>query len=230
MSEGVDLLSVYRLGLYASSLSAVGAAGFALSLPAAGLGLVKAPADEMFMYLPSWLLSPSFLASTVALHYGLADPRKRHLSHLAVGFAGVYSAITTLVYSAETLSVIPGGASQGGILGSGEAAKNLFPWSMASGYPLPAIDGAGYFVQGLSTLFAGLSLPASGPSSSLAYRVMRWSLILNGAVSPSYFLAAVFPKLIFVGATWLVFVPAAMAAMVAVFAEKARENGKGKEE
>jgi hypothetical protein len=77
------------------------------------------------------------------------------------------------------------------------------------------IDGAGYVLMGLATLFAAAAL--TGDRSS---RWLRWFLIANGLLDAVIVSIYVFPSLLLVGSLWLITAPGSMLLLAMYFRKK----------
>jgi hypothetical protein len=109
------------------------------------LGAVAPPWDNVLTLVPSLVLAPALLALLVCVHDTTSSDRKVW-SQLAVAFAGIYTALVSVVYVVELAVVEP-------LIVPGESAR-AGRLSIEPGGVLNAIDGLGYAFLGLAMLFA----------------------------------------------------------------------------
>ena len=175
------------------------------------LGAVAPPWDNVLTLVPSLVLAPALLALLVCVHDTAPSDRKVW-SHLAVAFAGVYTALVSVVYVVELAVVEPlivrVDAARAGLL------------TIEPGGVLNAIDGLGYAFLGLALLFAAPVFAGGGLD-----RLIRWLLFANGvAVVPillTYFVDRAF--LLIAGPLWGLAVPV-VAVLLAVSFRRAGQS------
>jgi hypothetical protein len=192
-----------RLGFWSAVLAASASLVFLVASGPVLVGAVAPPWDNILTLVPSLVLAPALLALLVCVHHTARSDRKAW-SHLAVAFAGVYTALVSVVYVVELAVVEPlivrGNAARAGLL------------TIEPGGVLNAIDGLGYAFLGLALLFAAPVFAGEGLD-----RLIRWLLFANGvAVVPillTYFVDRAF--LLIAGPLWGLAVPA-VAVLLAV--------------
>jgi hypothetical protein len=105
--------------------------------------------------------------------------------------------LATIVYSTQLAVVIPAR------LGGGEEAVRML--AVRSGTFIWAIDGAGYLLMGLATLFA-----AAGLRGQPSAKWLRRFLIANGLIDPVILGVYIFPWLLPVGGLWIITAPGSL--------------------
>jgi hypothetical protein len=169
-------------------------------------GALVFPADETTIFGFSMLIPVPFVLSLVALHHSVPE-EKRLWTHAAIVLAAMYATLVTIVYPTQLAVVVPaklaGAAADVQIL---LVSQGTFMW---------VIDGAGYILMGLATLFA-----AGAFAGDSANRWLRWFLIANGLLDPIIIAIYVFPSLLLVGSLWLVTAPGSMLLLALYFKKK----------
>ena len=200
-----------RLGFWSAGVAASASLVFLVASAPVLLGAVAPPWDNILTLVPSLVLAPALLALLVCVHDTAPSDRKVW-SHLAVAFAGVYTALVSVVYVVELAVVEPlivrGDAARAGLL------------TIEPGGVLNAIDGLGYAFLGVALLFAAPVFAGVGLD-----RLIRWLLFANGvAVVPillTYFVDRAF--LLIAGPLWGLAVPA-VAVLLAVSFRRAGQS------
>ena len=185
-----------RLGFWSAVVAASASLVFLVASAPVLVGAVAPPWDNVLTLVPSLVLAPALLALLVCVHDTAPSDRKVW-SHLAVAFAGVYTALVSVVYVVELAVVEP-------LIVRGEAARAGL-LTIEPGGVLNAIDGLGYAFLGLALLFAAPVFGRGGLD-----RLIRWLLFANGvAIVPillTYFVDRAF--LLIAGPLWGLAVPA----------------------
>jgi hypothetical protein len=116
----------------------------------------------------------------------------------------MYATLVTIVYPTQLAVVVPAK-----LAGAGADVRTL---AVSQGTFIWVIDGAGYILMGLATLFAAVAL--SGDRSS---RWLRRFLLANGLLDSVILAIYVFPSLLLLGSVWLVTAPGSMLLLAAYF-------------
>ena len=111
-------------------------------------GVVPHPSSLFWQFLPSLLLSLSFLITIVCLHYSVPAGRRIYTA-LAIAFAIVYCTCVSVVYFTQLVAVIP--AQWQGRLND----NHVLAFSNKSF--MVAVDCLGYAVLSISAFFAALA-------------------------------------------------------------------------
>jgi hypothetical protein len=196
---------VNRFGFWSAAAAAAASLCYAVPQLLQVAGLLPDPWDRMLIFAPSLALAPAFVLTLVAAHTNAApEHRIWTLSALSLGI--LYAADVSQVYVVQLGAVIPT-----------ERAGDLRTLSLAEccGWhrPATAVDLLGYTYMCLSMLLLAPAFPGGG-----VRRWLRRALIANGALGPFIFAQLAWPRLIYVGAAWLVTFPAAMILLARVFA------------
>lgn len=145
-----------KLGMIASVVTAIGVAGFALSM------ILKA--DSM-SYFSSMIIAWGFIPMTVAFAV-FAQPNRRAAGVCGAAFSVVYAVLVLLVYYAQ-LTVVAGG-------NLGSEASSLLDFKKFGLFF--SYDLLGYALMALSTFFTGLSIQPK----SLDGRWLKGLLLAHG--------------------------------------------------
>lgn len=146
-----------RIAVAASTLNLVCVAAFALSM------LVG---SSFFSYFSSFFIALSYVAMAAA--FCLCAPAQKRLAGLcALGFACMYAALNAVVYFTQMTAVRAGDLSAQAMEVLDFQRYGLFF----------SLDLLGYALMALSTLFAGLTLPAWARDA----RALRILLLAHGA-------------------------------------------------
>ena len=195
--------SVARLGFWSAFATLITAGGYGVVQLLQVIGALAFPWDEILIFGFSMLIPVPFVLSMVAFHYTV--PReKRVWTHAAIALAVMYATLVTIVYPTQLAVVIP--AKLAG------AARDVQPLLVNQGTFMWVIDGAGYVLMGLSTLFAAGAL--MGDRSN---RWLRRFLVANGLLDPIIVAIYVFPSLLLVGSLWLITAPGSMLLLATYF-------------
>lgn len=177
---------------------------------AGGPASTSTPFGLVILLLPSLLLGSSYLITIAALHQIVSTDR-RTFSLTAFGFAIAYATLTGLVYFVQLTFVGPR-------LAAGETAGIELLLFVPYQSFLFAIDLLGYALMCASTLFASFALrdqPGGG--------VARLFLFLNGLLMPALLFQMLLPQLIWIGALWAIFFPAAAISLCLLFQKIGRD-------
>jgi hypothetical protein len=126
-----------------------------------------------------------------------------------MAFALMYAVLVTIVYPTQLAVVIPAK-----LAGNAAAVQGL---TVSAGTFMWVIDGAGYLLMGLATLFAAGAF-AADPSRQW----LRGFLIANGLIDPIILAVYAFPWLLPAGGLWLVTAPGSMWLLARYFRPRAR--------
>jgi heme/copper-type cytochrome/quinol oxidase subunit 4 len=163
-------------------------------------GVLRFPLDEMLIYGTSLCIVVPFVLEIIAFHH-LTAPDRRFWTHACLVFTTIYAVFVTANYVVQLATVIPAK-----LHGTAEALRLLeqTPHSLFWDY-----DAVGYIAMGLATLVA---VPALGNTG--LERWVRWSFILNAAVTPLisvvYFAPSYSTRLLFLGFPWAITAPLSM--------------------
>jgi hypothetical protein len=195
--------SVAKLGFWSALMTFVTAAGYGVVQIGQVFGALTFPWDEITIFGFSMLIPVPFALSMVALHHTVPE-EKRVWTHAAIVLAVMYATLVTIVYPTQLAVVVPAK-----LAGAGEDVQMLL---VSQGTFMWVIDGAGYILMGVATLFAAGAL--ANDSSS---RWLRRFLIANGLLDPIIIAIYVFPSLLLVGSLWLVTAPGSMLLLAIYF-------------
>ena len=124
----------------------------------------------------------------------------------------MYGVLVSIVYVTQLGVVIPHE-----LRGDGDLYKLLACCS--AGQFMTGIDLLGYTLMSLSTLLAAPVFDGAG-----LRRVVSTWLFANGLLAPFLIMQLAYPKLIFVGALWLVTFPLAMLFLALLFRQAESEK------
>ncbi len=204
----------YPFGWWAALAAFAASIGYAIPQLLQVAGFLGDPLDRILIFVPSLVLAPAFVAAMAALH-ATTPPERHGYSLTALAFAIMYAAMVSIVYITQLGVVIPHD-----LRGEGNAVAALA--CCAPGRVMTGIDLLGYTMMSLSTLVAAPSLT----SGSGTVRPARLWFAANGALAPVLIAQLAWPKLIYVGALWLVTFPAAMWCLAQVF-RRGRDSQSG---
>jgi hypothetical protein len=198
--------NVARVGFWAALAAFTATAGYGVVQIAQVVGALVFPGDEITIFGFSMLIPVPFVLSLVALHHRVPE-EKRIWTHAAIVLAVMYATLVTIVYPTQLAVVVPAKLA-------GNAA-NVQTLLVSQGSFMWVIDGAGYILMGLATLFA-----AGVFAGDRTNRWLRWFLIANGLLDPVIIAIYVFPSLLLVGSLWLVTAPGSMLLLAMYFRKK----------
>src|SRR5664279_177493 len=185
-----------RIGFWSSLTAFVMAAGYSIVQILQLLGFLAFPWDEILIFGFSIGIPVPFVLAMIALHHTVSEER-RLWTHCAVVLAAMYAVLVTIVYPTQLAVVIPAK-----LAGNAAAVQGL---TVSVGTFMWVIDGAGYILMGLATLFAAGAF-AEDPSR----KWLRRFLIANGLIDPVILAIYVFPWLLPVGGLWIITAPGSM--------------------
>jgi hypothetical protein len=188
--------STVRVGFWSSVAAFWGAAGYGVVQILQLAGVLVFPWDEILIFGFSIAIPLPFVTAMVAFHYTIAE-ECRVWTHCAIALAVMYAVLVTIVYPTQLAVVVPAK-----LAGNAAAAQGL---GVTAGTFMWVIDGAGYILMGLATLFAAGALRAD-PSR----RWLRGFFIANGLIDPIIIAVYVFPWLLPAGGLWLITAPGSM--------------------
>jgi hypothetical protein len=197
-----------RLGFWSSCAAFAAMAGYGVAQILQLLGVLTFPWDEVFIFGFSILIPGPFVLALIALHHSIPAER-RMWTHCAMAFALMYAVLVTIVYPTQLAVVIPAK-----LAGNAAAVQGL---TVSAGTFMWVIDGAGYLLMGLATLFAAGAF-AADPSRQW----LRGFLIANGLIDPIILAVYAFPWLLPAGGLWLVTAPGSMWLLARYFRPRAR--------
>lgn len=186
-----------RFAVAAAAAATIASLGYAVPQVLQVIGILTDPWDRIFIFTPSLLLAPSFVCAMAAA-VDLAPAEHRGRARAAFGIATIYAALVSIVYVIQLGVVIPHDLR-------GEGGTVAAFACCAPGLPLTAIDLLGYSFMSVATWLLAGALPREPRN-----RWLRWMLIANGALVFALIGQLVEPRLIVVGAAWLVTFPASM--------------------
>ena len=208
--------TVARIGYWSALGAFLAAAGYSVVQILQVIGVLTFPVDEISIFAFSILIPVPFVISLVSLHHTLPE-EKRIWSHIAIMLGVMYAVLVSIVYPTQLALVIPAR-----LTGKGDSVQFLM---VSKGTFMWVMDGAGYILMGLATLFAAGSF--IGNSSQ---RWLRWFLIANGLLDPLIIAIYIFPGLILFGSLWIVTAPGSMLLLARYFhliADDFADNGAG---
>ena len=194
---------VAKLGYWSAIATFVTAAAYGVVQVGQVTGVLAFPWDEVTIFGFSMLIPVPFVLSMVALHYSVSEAN-RVFSHAAIAFAVMYATLVTIVYPTQLAVVVPTKLAG--------AAVDVESLLVSQGTFMWVIDGAGYVLMGLATLFAARAL-----SSDRSSRWLRMFLFANGLLDPIIIAIYVFPSLLLVGSLWLITAPGSMLLLALYF-------------
>ncbi len=183
----------HRFGFFAAIAALVFAVGYGIPQILQITGTLTDPWDRILIFAPSLALAPSFVLTMAAVH-AAAPSERRVFSLAALSLAIMYGTLVSIVYVVQLGSIIPHDLRRESAAVAAFACCN-------TGQPLTAVDLLGYTLMSLSTLVA---VPVFHSASA------RLWLFLNGILAPVLILQLAWPKLIYIGALWLITFPLAM--------------------
>jgi hypothetical protein len=198
--------NVARLGSWSALAAFTAAAGYGVVQIGQVVGALAFPSDEITIFGFSMLIPVPFVLSMVALHHSVPE-EKRIWTHAAIVLAVMYATLVTIVYPTQLVVVVPAK-----LAGTAADVQTLL---VSQGTFMWVIDGAGYVLMGLATLFA-----AGAFAGDRSNRWLRWFLIANGLLDPIIIAIYVFPSLLLVGSLWIITAPGSMLLLAMYFKKK----------
>jgi hypothetical protein len=171
-----------------------------------GIDMPETQKSLVWILTPSLFLAPSFLVMMVAVHYH-AGRQERIWSHIGLLFALAYFVFVSIVYFTVLTVTMPHN-----LAGEQDSVSVLqyIPKSFLSG-----IDALGYTTMSLATLFAFPVFKKNGLE-----KWIRWAFLANGVIAPIILLTQVYPLIAYLGASWIITLPAS-SILVALFFRRA---------
>lgn len=185
-----------KIGRPAAILSAFFAIAYSVFQLLVVFKRIPHPQDLFWLFLPSLFLAYTFLVTVICLHHIVLQERKVFTA-IAGAFAVLYCAFVSIVYFTQLAVVLPALATH--------KIDETSVLAFTDKSFLVAVDCLGYASMNAATLFLAFAFRNNGRSKWL-YR----SLLANGLQTPVVILAYFIPAFMFVGALWMVTLPAAM--------------------
>jgi hypothetical protein len=192
-----------RIGFWSSMTAFCTAAGYGVVQILQLLEVLTFPWDELLIFGFSIGIPVPFVLAMVALHYCIPQER-RIWTHCGLVLAAMYATLVIIVYPTQLAVVVPSKMA-----GAAEAVRSL---TVSSGTFMWVIDGAGYVLMGLATLFA-----AGAFAGDHRQRWLRRMLIANGLIDPIIIAVYVLPWLLPVGGLWLITAPGSLWLLARYF-------------
>jgi len=198
-------MNAQRFGRAAAGAATIASLGYAVPQILQVAGVLTDPWDRILIFAPSLLLAPSFVCAMAAA-VDLAPAERRGQARAAFGLAVQYATLVSVVYVIQLGVIIPHDLR-------GDGARVAAFACCTPGMPLTAIDLLGYSLMSVATWLLAGALPREP-----RHHWLRAALIVNGWLVFALIGQLVEPRLIVVGAAWLVTFPAAMILLWRRFA------------
>lgn len=212
--EDTPVNAVRRIGYWSSIATFTTAAGYSVVQLLQLARWLVFPWDELLIFGFSIGIPLPFVLAMAAFHQAM--PRQRQVwTQCALVLAVMYAVLAVIVYSVQLALVVPAK-----LAGDASATAGL---AVTAGTPMWVIDGAGYILMGLATLFAAGAL-AGEPSQ----RRLRWFLIANGVINPVIVAVYIRPSLLPLGALWIITAPGSMWLLARFFRQSAEMTPTGR--
>jgi hypothetical protein len=196
--------SAARFGFFAVLGALIASVAYGVPQILQVLGLLPTPVDRILIFAPSLALAPLFVLAMAALHHRAA-PQRAVFSLAALALAIMYAALVSIVYIVQLGVVIPSELR--------DTADEFAAFACCDpGAPMTVIDLLGYTLMCLATLIAAPAIEGPGHA-----RGARLWFVANGLLAPFILLQLLEPRLIWVGALWLITFPVAMLLLALVF-------------
>lgn len=198
---------IKKIGYWSSLLACLGASTYTVAqiFSPPLIPFFKFPWNELFIVVPSIILSISFVVAISCLH-AITPAEKKFWSQISLSFAVMYSTIVSSVYILQLATVIPGTLQ-------GKGAEVAI-YSIVKSQPVQAIDGLGYAFLGLSTLFAFPIFSRKGVEGRT-----RQFLKYHGLLAPFSVIPLWIPPMIVVSMIWFITAPVATYYLAQYFKE-----------
>jgi len=193
------------LGLYASLIAFIGAAGYCVVQILQILGVLTFPADARLIYGFSLTIAAPYVISVIAVHHFIPS-KKRMWTHIAIAFAIMYATYVSLNYVVQLATVIPAS-----IRGTADDIKLLdqTPHSL-----FWDIDALGYICMGISTLALSFAFTKKA-------KWLRRFLLANGLLVPVISFVYFYPDfniaILLVGLPWIITAPGSLLLLSVFF-------------
>lgn len=197
------MTTVSKLGFWSALASFVAAAGYSIVQIMQVAGLIGFPWDEIFIFGFSICIPVPFVLAMIALFHTVSE-EKRIWPHAAIVLGAMYAVLVTIVYPTQLALVVP--AKLAGDIADVQfltVSKGTFMW---------VVDGAGYILMGLSTLFA-----AGAFWHDHAQRWLKWFLLANGLLDPLIVAIYIVPGLLPFGSLWIITAPGSLILLTRYF-------------
>ncbi|HXC59812.1 MAG TPA: hypothetical protein VN645_10885 [Steroidobacteraceae bacterium] len=202
-----------KVGFWSSLAAFAMAAGYSIVQILQMLGVLTFPWDEILIFGFSIGIPVPFVLAMVALHHSVLAER-RIWTHCAIVLATMYAVLVTIVYATQLAVVVP--------LKLAGAADMVRGLTVSSGTFMWVIDGAGYVLMGLATLFA-----AGTFAGNHSQRWLRRFLIANGLIDPIIIAVYVWPWLLPAGGLWIITAPGSLWLLARYFRQSVRMDAPG---
>lgn len=193
-----------NFGFWSAVAALVMSVGYGIPQLMQVAGVLHDPWDRILIFAPSLLLAPSFVLAMVGLH-AITPASKQAWSLATLALAIMYAVLVSTVYITQLGVVIPHDLK-------GDGAKYAMFACCAPNQFMTGVDLFGYTLMSVATLFA---VPAFGKTELAA--ATRFAFLANGLLAPVLISQVYFPKLIYLGALWLITFPLAMLLLALLF-------------
>jgi hypothetical protein len=194
---------VRTIGLWSALAALVASAGYSVVQLLQVVGVLSFPLDEILIFGFSIAIPLPFVLAMVAFHHSVRV-EQWIWTHCAVVLASMYAVLVIIVYPAQLAVVIPSRMH-----GDAESVRAL---TVTRGTIIWVIDGAGYLLMGLSTLFAAGAL-----RDQHAHRWVRRFMVANGLIDPVILAVYFMPWLLPLGALWIITAPGSLWLLARYF-------------
>jgi hypothetical protein len=202
---------VAKIGFWSAVAAFTTAAGYSIVQILQIVGFLTFPWDEILIFGFSIGIPVPFVLAMIALHHSVPE-EKRVWTHAAIVLGAMYAVLVTIVYPTQLALVIPAK-----LAGDSAAVQTL---TVSSGTFMWVIDGAGYILMGLATLFA-----AGAFRGDTTQKWLRRFLIANGLLDPIIVAIYIFPSLLLIGSLWIITAPGSMLLLANFFRKKYAGHG-----
>lgn len=199
----------FRFGYWAALAAFIAAIGYAIPQLMQVAGLLHDPWDRILIFAPSLVLAPSYVLAMVGLH-ATTTGGKQVWSLAALVLAIMYAVLVSTVYVTQLGVVIPHDLK-------GDGANYALFACCGPNQFMTGVDLLGYTLMSLSTLFA---VPVF--ARDRLGRMSRSAFAANGFLAPVLIAQLAFPKLIYIGALWLITFPFSMTLLALFFRRHSR--------
>jgi hypothetical protein len=200
--------TVARIGFWSCVVAFATAAGYGVVQILQLLGVLTFPWDEILIFGFSIGIPVPFVLAMVALHHSVS-PEQRIWTHCAIVLAAMYAVLVTIVYPVQLALVVPAK-----LAGEADAVRGL---TVSAGTFMWVIDGAGYLLMGLATLFA-----AGAFAGDRSQRWLRRFLVANALIDPVILAVYAWPWLLPAGGLWLITAPGSLWLLARYFRQSPR--------
>lgn len=196
--------TAYKFGFWSAIAALVTAVGYGIPQVLQVAGVLHDPWDRILIFAPSLLLAPSFVLAMAGLH-ATTPGSKQVWSLAALSLAIMYAVLVSTVYVTQLGIVIPHDLK-------GDGEKYAIFACCAPNQFMTGVDLLGYTLMSVSTLLAAPVFARHGLE-----RKTRIAFIANGLLAPVLIPQVFYPKLIYLGALWLVTFPLSMLLLALLF-------------